>query len=100
MKEESTLQRGSGFRDSSIKERDGSDGIHVTSLRYVVGLELGAFQLNSCNPFGQLCKTESWQTRYYFWTLNTRCLEPNLVIKKSNVFFFSFQPVLRVWKVM
>lgn len=65
-------------------------GTQVTGPRHVVALKSGTFELNSCNPFGQLCKTESWQTGHCFQTFkhsNIRCLGPKLVIKKSNIFF-------------
>lgn len=66
------------------------NGTQVTGPRHVVALKSGTFELNSCNPFGQLCKTESWQTGHCFQTFkhsNIRCLGPKLVIKKSNIFF-------------
>lgn len=74
------------------KQRVGKspNGTQVTGPRHVVALKSETFELNSCNPFGQLCKTESWQTKHCFQTFkhsNIRCLGPKLVIKKSNIFF-------------
>lgn len=86
----------STFKWEDIKEHKGSSGSQVLRPRYIFALESGTLKLNSCNLFGQLCKTESWRTRHLFQTLNKRCLRPNLVIKKSNVFFCPFQPVLSV----